>query len=108
MEHSKQVLARATLLLRVATGSSADLLKEAGSTVKEALEFWWSSVAVRRRLWSDDDTPSSFTDLWQDIEEALSLSEQWPQDYYTLWSDHAQEAATLVTTERVFLWGLEI
>ena len=108
LDHSKQVLARATLLLRVATGSSADLLDEADLTVKEDLAFWWSSAAVRRRLWSEAGAPSSFTDLWQDIDEALTLSDQWPQDYYTLWSNHAREAATLATAERVFLWGLEL
>ena len=108
LEYSKQVLARATLLLRVATGSSADLLKEVGSTVRESLEFWWSSAAVRRRLWPEADTPSSFTDLWQDIDEVLSLSDEWPQDCHALWSNHAQEAAILATTERAFLWGLEL
>ena len=107
-EHSKQVLARATLLLRVATGSSADLLGEAGPTVKEDLAFWWSSAAVRRRLWPEDDEPSSFIDLWQDVDEAIDAVNQWPQDYYTLWSNHAREAATLATTERAFLWGLEL
>ena len=108
LDHSKQVLARATLLLRVATGSSADLLSEAGPTVKEDLAFWWSSAAVRRRLWSEDDEPASFIDLWQDVDEVIDAVDQWPQDYYTLWSNHAREAAILATTERAFLWGLEL
>ena len=107
-EHSKQVLARATLLLRVATGSSADLLSEAGPTVKEDLAFWWSSAAVRRRLWPEDNEPSSFIDLWQDVDEVIGAIGQWPQDYYTLWSNHAREAATLATIERAFFWGLEL
>ena len=107
-EHSKQVLARATLLLRVATGSSADLLGEVGPTVKEDLAFWWSSVAVRRRLWPAGNEPSSFIDLWQDVDDAIGGVGQWPQNYYTLWSNHAREAATLATTERAFLWGLEL
>ena len=102
------MLARATLLLRVATGSSAELLKEVESTVREALEFWWSSKAVSRRLWSDADAPLSFIELWQDVGDVLGSIGQYPQDYYTLWSNHAQEAATLATTERVFLWGLEL
>lgn len=108
LEHSKQVLARATLLLRVATGSSADLLNEVGPTARENLEFWWSSAAVRRRLWPEAGAPSSFIDLWQDVDDALDSVDQWPQDYYTLWSNHAREAATLATTERAFLWGLEL
>ena len=107
-EHSTQVLARATLLLRVATGSSADLLDQVGSNVKGNLSFWWMSAAVRRRLWSGSNSPSSFIDLWQDVDDALDSINQWPQDYYTLWSDNAQEAATLATIERAFLWGLEL
>ena len=107
-EHSKQVLARATLLLRVATGSSADLLDAAGLDFRRDLEFWWSSAPVRRRLWPEDDEPASFIDLWQDVDDAIGAVGQWPQDYYTLWSNHAREAATLATTERAFLWGLEL
>ena len=107
LDHSKQVLARATLLLRVATGSSADLLREAGLTVKEDLTFWWSSVAVRRRLWPEANEPSSFIDLWEDVADALDTVDQQPQDHYTLWSNYAREAVTLATTERAFLWGVE-
>lgn len=107
LDHSKQVLARAALLLRVATGSSADLLREAGLTVKEDLTFWWSSVAVRRRLWPEANEPSSFIDLWEDVAEALDTVDQQPQDHYTLWSNYAREAVTLATTERAFLWGVE-
>ena len=105
-DHSKQVLARATLLLRVATGSSADLLDSAGLNLRGDLEFWWSSAAVRRCLWPKDNEPSSFIDLWQDVYDAIGAVDQWPQDYYTLWSKHAREAATLATIERAFLWGL--
>ena len=107
LDHSKQVLARAVLLLRVATGSLADLLREAGLTVKEDLTFWWSSVAVRRRLWPEANQPSSFIDLWQDVADALYTVHPQPQDHYTLWSKYAREAATLATTERAFLWGVE-
>ncbi len=106
--HSKEVLARATLLLRVATGSTADLLKEAGPTVKEDLEFWWTGSAVRRRLWPITLTPVSFCDLWQDIEEVIDSMDHWPQDHHTLWSSYARELATLTSVERAFLWGVGI
>jgi len=105
--HSKHVLARAALLLRVATGSTVDLLNEAGLTIKKDLSFWWTSPAVKRRLWSNNDAPTSFVDLWQDIEDAMDLDNRSPLDSYTLWSNHSREAAILATTERAFLWGLE-
>ncbi|MDE2848160.1 MAG: hypothetical protein OXO51_15760 [Gemmatimonadota bacterium] len=106
-QHSKQVLARATLLLRVATGATADLLDEAGPSLREDLAFWWSSTSVRRRLWLENDDPSSFVYLWNDISEALSSFDDYmPNDYYSLWLRNAREAATLATTERAFLWGV--
>ena len=73
-EHSKQVLARATLLLRVATGyPQQTYLTKLDLTIKEDLAFWWSSAAVRRRLWPEDDEPPSFIDLWQDVDDAIVL-----------------------------------
>jgi len=106
-QHSKQVLARATLLLRVATGATADLLGDAGPSLRDDLAFWWSSTSVRRRLWHENDNPSSFVYLWDDISEALSSFDGYmPSDYYTLWLRNAREAATLATTERAFLWGV--
>ena len=106
-DHSKQVLARATLLLRVATGVSEDLLAQVGPTLRDDLSFWWSSTAIRRRLWLEDGEPSTFSELWNEIDEVLGSVEQlMPSDHYTLWSQNAREASLLATTERVFLWGV--
>lgn len=109
--YSKQILARATLLLRVATGLSADLLDQAGSTVKADLEFWWQSQAVRRRLWPEKSPVDSFPDLWQDVEWALESIDEWmgqnsSADRYSLWQNYNFETSTLTTTERACLWGL--
>ena len=109
--YSKQMLARATLLLRVATGLSADLLDQAGPTVKADLEFWWQSQAVRRRLWPEEEPVNSFPDLWQDVKGALESIDEWMEqngsvDHYSLWQDHSSEASTLTMTERACLWGL--
>ena len=109
--YSKQILARATLLLRVATGLSANLLYQAGPTVKTDLEFWWKSQSVRRRLWPEKEPVNSFPDLWQDVEVALESIDEWMEqngssDHCSLWRDYSSQASTLATTERACLWGL--
>lgn len=111
-DHSKQVLARATLLLRIATGCSETLLRETGLNFKDILYFWWSSPSVRRRLWSESDRPASFFDLWSEIEEASVDIREWLKQKghqacrYDLWTEKPAAAATLATTERAYLWGV--
>lgn len=114
LNHSKQVLARATLLLRVATGSAADLLEEAGNDVRTNLNFWWHSASVRRRLWAESHPPLSFQDLWVDIDDAMDATRQWVESngnggstcHYNFWATHATAASRLATAERAFLWGI--
>lgn len=111
LNHSKEVLARAALLLRVATGSVADLLRGVTVAGGSELEFWWSSRAVRRRLWPEGSPPNAFADLWLDVRDAADAVTDWTQGngslcHHGLWSDHGNEASALATTERVALWGL--
>lgn len=112
IDHSRQVLARATLLLRVATGSLLELLGTSDTTFRRDLEFWWSSPSVRRRLWPASTDPSEFTDLWQDVHEALQLTENWLESSpssecgHSFWMDNSVSAAILSTPERIFLWGV--
>ena len=112
--HSKQVLARATLLLRVATGSVADILTEVEPDVRSKMGFWLDGVSVRRRLWAEASPPSSFNDLWSDIEDKLAIVRQWIDDGnqsncpYDFWVANAAEASVLSTAERVFLWGARL
>lgn len=112
-DHSKQVLARATLLLRVATGSVAYLLSHVTSPGGTELKFWWSGNSVRRRLWPEDGQPATFSDLWQDVKEATESVETWLQGAqkpccYSVWNERGKETAILATTERVALWGLRL
>ena len=112
-DHSKQVIARATLLLRVATGTASDLLRSAGTTASDDLEFWLSSRSVSRRLWPEADPRTLSVDLWDDVADASISVEAWLNSsptssarcYHGLWAERAREAATLATTERAFLWG---
>ena len=110
--HSKQVLARATLLLRVATGCSAKLLGEVAPHVQAELNFWTSNPSVRRRLWPQSTPSFSSIDLWSDVEDASSSIGQWLSQRglsacrHALWVEQAPAAVTLATPERAFLWGV--
>ena len=112
IDHSRQVLARATLLLRVATGSILELLNASNTTFHRDLEFWWSSPSVQRRLWPESAKPSTFADLWQDVHEALQSTQVWLQSSplsecrHSFWSANPASAAILSTPERIFLWGV--
>ena len=114
VDHSKQVLARATLLLRVATGCARELVDSTGPDPHELFQFWWSSPSVRRGLWSESRPPRSFVDLWSDAEDALDAVRGWA-DYkgphggsFEFWDEHAKEAAILATPERVCLMGVGV
>ncbi|MYE84917.1 MAG: hypothetical protein F4X31_01550 [Gammaproteobacteria bacterium] len=112
VDHSKQVLARATLLLRLATGSVAELLKESDSDFDQELQFWWKGEAVRRRLWSMSGRPEAFPDLWDDVESALEDAQMWlssppaETSHWSFWTQTQQAGWLLSTVERAFLWGM--
>jgi len=107
--HSRQVLSRALLLLRVATGSTATLVKDCGGS-KGDLNFWWSGSSVSRRLWSPGSPPDQFSDLWEDIGEAkdelIDAANAPDVSYHSIWRQNGQQLSVLPTTERVALWGL--
>lgn len=71
-----QVIARASLLLRVATGAAAKLLQNTPYDPSD-LTFWWEGLGENRGLWASTDGPPSFGDLWTDISEALKDWETW-------------------------------
>jgi hypothetical protein len=110
--HHIQVLARATLLSRLATGASYGCLRTLNEFNKSDLKFWWNSVGEDSCLWDQGDPPDSFVDLWTDIRESLDAIEAWEEEhkdshksYSMLWRE--QRAARLLgTCERIGLWGL--
>ena len=112
IDHSKQVLARATLLLRVATGLLANLFQQENSELHSDLNFWWAGGSVKRRLWATGEPPDSFVDLWEDVADALDATHEWIEGssesecYYSFWAQNPYAAMTLTTSERIFLWGV--
>ena len=63
------ILARGLLMLRLAAASTAVLLKAAGIS-KSDLEFWWSPLGTDLGLWGAPDDIETFSDLWNDVDEA--------------------------------------
>jgi hypothetical protein len=75
--HHMQVISRAALLLRIASGFVERLLVRSGVT-NANLHFWLSEFVVKRGIWKDPGTtPSRWADLWDDIGDALSEEEEW-------------------------------
>lgn len=111
--HHMQVLARATLLLRVATGAAREKLKTLPSVSSAELQFWWTALGEDRCLWDGGTPPDRFVDLWTDIEEALQALDGWQgasttsgTSYNKLWREQASAIGQLGSCERVGLWGL--
>ncbi|MFA5184400.1 MAG: hypothetical protein WC456_02625 [Patescibacteria group bacterium] len=111
--HHLQVLARATLLLRISTGINAKLLKEAGFTKKD-LEFWWGPYAVDNGIIKNAGAISNFLDLWDDVNIALQDIMVWEKSqsknytYSDLVMDISKPILRLSECERISLWGLGI
>lgn len=103
-----EVLARATLLLRLASGAAAAVLSRSNLT-EASLRFWIEGVGEDRALWHSGDYPDELTDLWADIEVALedvSAAETGDLESYKRLHDRfAPTLLVLSGAERVGLWG---
>ena len=105
--HVTEVLSRGVLLLRLATACAHDLLAEFADP-SAVTQHWWKSRHVRRGLWKVGHTLDSFSDLWDDANDALDTLVQEPDEVSTFGlrsPDYASSVATLSTAERIFLWG---
>src|SRR5207244_11984925 len=69
--HSLQVISRALLLLRVASGVSQRLIKALPPGSMAHLEFWISAVGEDRALWPRAARPAALVDLWSDAGAAI-------------------------------------
>ncbi len=63
------ILARSLLMLRIASASTASLLKTADVS-KSDLYFWWSRLGKDLGFWETASDIESFEDLWTDVAEA--------------------------------------
>lgn len=110
--HHLQVMSRAVLLLRVATGTCGGLFQKAGYK-RSDLEFWWQDLGKNLGFWDNSNLPDNLTDLWGDVEDVLSSLEQWISDHdhnnpsmFTFKSNKNSNLDVLSNCERIGLWGL--
>jgi hypothetical protein len=113
-DHPFQVLSRAALLLRLATGAAQDFMRRAGLHPRD-LAAWSDALGIEMGLWDVGGRPSTMADLWLDIDEALvriapdSLAgTSEPLSRHAANSRHGQDLVLLGSCERVGLWGLNL
>jgi hypothetical protein len=106
------IISRAMLLLRIASGSTAELFQAAGFT-SEAVAFWWERMGQSRGLWEGAKEAEDLLDLWADIELLLSDLDIFQkghtpdaQTFFRIGSDLGQAIAGLSSCERVAVWSL--
>jgi hypothetical protein len=111
-DHHVAVMARALLLLRVASGATRQMLQDSGIGF-EHLGFWWHPYGVGRGLWDAPPLASDLTDGWADFREALEDLRIWLDEsaasnpsYKSLLSNVPQSMTTLTNMELVGLWSL--
>lgn len=110
-EDHLQVIARAALLLRVASGSAQRLLAEVGLPHSK-FEWWSRQIAASRALVAEgDESLNSPESLWLDVEEAITgLDEKVAEgdaDSYSILSGRCPaEISVLGGCERIALWAL--
>jgi hypothetical protein len=107
--HHLHVMARSALLLRVASGLTLELYGRAGVALAD-FEFWWQHMGLSRGLWSSQARPEYLTDLWVDVEDALSAIEERgatseAATYHTLVQACGDAFPTLSGCERIALWS---
>jgi hypothetical protein len=107
-----QMLSRASLLLRLATGASVELLLSSGYSWLD-FEFWWKALGNDIGLWelgNEIDVPD---DLWEDINNSINEIDKWEKNTASpstfnlhITNTNAKDLWVLSGTERIALWGL--
>lgn len=111
-EHHIQVLARAALLLRLATGTCADFLGTAGHDWN-ALQPWWKPIGETAGLWDAASVPGRMAEMWDDIYLHLERIQEWltttgATTSVRQWQGENGDALlALIGFERVCMWGCD-
>lgn len=109
-EDHLQVMARAALLLRGASGFARALLEEASLSYPE-YEWWAAQLAACRALSEDDEKLEAPEDLWAEIGDAIvdldaKIDGGETATYMQLHETCARELTLLGGCERIALWSL--
>lgn len=108
-ENHLQMLGRAFLLLRIATGSVKLLLKDASIEFSD-ISFWSEKIMEEYGLVKDKNELDSYSDMWNDVEEGAiqPISDNDTNiDFYTLKQKLSYPFLLLSETQRPLLWGIE-
>ena len=107
--HVLEVISRAIMLLRLATGAAANLLFDAGIR-REDVAFWVNLLGVERGLWTETDEPEELHEMWSDVEDEIDnwdgMRHAVGLDAHTLKKSHSGKLTILSEYEKVGLWGL--
>lgn len=71
-----QVMGRAMLLLRVATGAVRGVLGLSSLSV-DSLRFWWQEAGRMQGFWDTSASQINGFELWEEIDEALDSIDDW-------------------------------
>jgi hypothetical protein len=103
------VMCRALLLLRVASGMTANALRAANVTLS-SLGFWVDDIGTRHGIWDPGSAPPDILDLWSDVEVAIEEMDQTartsPADLSSWRASNSYSMITASETERAHLWGI--
>ena len=109
----ERVIARAALLLRVASGFATQLLNMAPLSVSN-VAFWTSGIGEKSAFWSPGTPYADFIDLWQDVSDAKSDEEAWMASQpagnismYAWRSQRSEILRPLCECDRVGLWSVQ-
>ncbi len=113
--HHMEVISRASLLLRVASGACSMLLQDSGLSAND-LEFWWGPLGEERGIWESATRPQDteeLADLWSDCQKAIDDLVEWKSinpvsslSYYRFHKDKGLSVDALTSCELMALWGL--
>jgi hypothetical protein len=103
------MIARAALLLYVATGAAGQLLRVA-TYARDETRFWWSRFGVDRGFWEEGEQPDNPLDIWADVQLALDEVSEWRAGgnvSLRSWRRlHPVATSDLGTCDAIAMWGL--
>jgi len=110
-QYHLQVIARASMLLRIATGASRAMVAATSSAERAQLAFWWHALGEDRGFWDSPAIPTSLMDLWADVDSSVtqaSAARSDSQSRRVFLGSNPGAARMLSACERIPLWGLGI